>query len=210
MSVAQPKIGSGGIGGALTANGEFQQSLKELRQSLHELRKEQESLRGEVQRLQYQQEGFSDASRMLTEALMTWAQTEPAQMWRETQRWLREIQGMSEQITKRYFTDEAQRLLISKVVDESVAQLNDLMAQHREKISQRANRAIERMDNAFQIKLDDMAESAAEQYAQTTAKLQEESERVMRDAAEHQKKALESLVALLSGASKATEEGHAG
>ena len=210
MSVAQPKVASGGTGGALTAEGELQQSLKELRQSLHELRKEQESLRLEVQRLQYQQEGFSDASRMLTEALMTWAQTEPAQMWRETQRWLREIQGMSEQITKRYFTDEAQRLLISKVVDESVAQLNDLMAQHREKISQRANRAIERMDNAFQIKLDDMAESAAEQYAQTTAKLQEESERVMRDAAEHQKKALESLVALLSGASKATEEGHAG
>ena len=210
MSVAQPKVASGGTGGALTAEGELQQSLKELRQSLHELRKEQESLRLEVQRLQYQQEGFSDASRMLTEALMTWAQTEPAQMWRETQRWLREIKGMSEQITKRYFTDEAQRLLISKVVDESVAQLNDLMAQHREKISQRANRAIERMDNAFQIKLDDMAESAAEQYAQTTAKLQEESKQVIRDAAEHQKKALESLVALLSGASKATEEGHAG
>jgi hypothetical protein len=173
-------------GGALT-------EAAQLHEALHELRKGQEALRLEIAQLRQQQEGFSDASRMLVEAIMTWAQTEPAQMWRETQRWLREIQGMSEQITKRYFTDEAQRLLISKVVEESVYQINELMSEYRERISQRATRAIASMDSAFHTKLDDMGESAAEQYAQILEQMHAKVEQAIEKTALDQKAILEAL-----------------
>jgi hypothetical protein len=171
----------------------------QMQNDLRTLLLQQEALQQEIRRLSAQQEGFSDASRMLVEALMTWSQTEPSQMWRQTQGWLQRIQELATNAMETYWTDEAQKLWISKIVEESVSQVNELMAEYREKISQRANRAIASMDTAFQVKLDDMGESAAEQYAQVLTNVRTETEQMIRQMALDQKKVLETLVQRLVG-----------
>lgn len=175
-----------------TRQGQMQNDLRSL--MLH-----QETLQREMAQLRDQQAGFSDASRLLVEALQTWAATEPSQMWRQTQGWLQRIQELATNAMETYWTDEAQKLWISKIVEESVSQVNELMAEYREKISQRANRAIASMNTAFQVKLDDMGESAAEQYAQVLTNVRTETEQMIRQMALDQKKVLETLVHRLVG-----------
>jgi C-terminal processing protease CtpA/Prc len=154
--------------------------LNGLEQSLQAVRKMQEKLALDMQGLREIQRGTLDASQLLHQALMTWASSEPSQMWNETREWLHKAEQMVLDAQKPW-TEEARKIWIEKVVEESTNALQEITAEYRERISTRANRAIVNMDRTAKKNMEEFADSLYEQHEKYVHEFEMAAEKTMRE-----------------------------
>ena len=154
--------------------------MQGLEQSLQSIQKSQNDLRMELQRLQEFQRGNMDAAQLLQQALMTWADSEPSQMWKETQVWLQKAEQMVLDAQKPW-TEEARKLWIGNVVEASTSALQEITAEYRERISTRANRAVVNLDRTAKKNMEDFADYLSELHEKYAREFEVAAENTLRE-----------------------------
>ncbi|MBU2773317.1 hypothetical protein HMI48_05175 [Acidithiobacillus ferrooxidans] len=154
--------------------------MQGLEQSLQSIQKSQNDLRMELQRLQEFQRGNMDAAQLLQQALMIWADSEPSQMWKETQVWLQKAEQMVLDAQKPW-TEEARKLWIGNVVEASTSALQEITAEYRERISTRANRAVVNLDRTAKKNMEDFADYLSELHEKYAREFEVAAENTLRE-----------------------------
>ena len=154
--------------------------MQGLEQSLQSIQKSQNDLRMELQRLQEFQRGNMDAAQLLQQALMIWADSEPSQMWKETQVWLQKAEQMVLDAQKPW-TEEARKLWIGNVVEASTSALQEITAEYRERISTRANRAVVNLDRTAKKNMEDFADYLSELHEKYAREFEVAAEKTLRE-----------------------------
>ena len=184
--------------------------MKGLEQSLQSIQKSQDDLRMELQRLQEFQRGNMDAAQLLQQALMIWADSEPSQMWKETQVWLQKAEQMVLDAQKPW-TEEARKLWIGNVVEASTGALQEITAEYRERISTRANRAVVNLDRTAKKNMEDFADYLSELHEKYAREFEVAAEKTLREQTRaivmENKQIMERLIGILQEQTKAAGAG---
>ena len=184
--------------------------MQGLEQSLQSIQKSQNDLLMELQRLQEFQRGSLGAAQLLQQALMTWADSEPAQMWKETQVWLQKAEQMVLDAQKPW-TEEARKLWIGNVVEASTSALQEITAEYRERISTRANRAVVNLDRTAKKNMEDFADYLSELHEKYAREFEVAAENTLREQTRaivmENKKIMERLIGVLQEQTKAAGAG---
>lgn len=180
--------------------------MKSLEQSLQSIQKSQNDIHMDLQRLQEFQRGSMDAAQLLQNSLMTWADSEPAQMWKETQVWLQKAEQMLLDAQKPW-TEEARKLWIGDVVEASTSALQEITAEYRERISTRANRAVVNLDRTAKKNMEDFADYLSELHEKYTREFEAAAEKTLREQTRaivmENKQIMERLIGILQKQTKA-------
>ena len=180
--------------------------MKSLEQSLQSLQKSQNDIRMDLQRWQEFQRGNLDAAQLLQQSLMTWADSEPAQMWKETQVWLQKAEQMVLDAQKPW-TEEARKLWIGNVVEASTSALQEITAEYRERISTRANRAVVNLDRTAKKNMEDFADYLSELHEKYAREFEAAAEKTLREQTRaivmENKQIMERLIGILQEQTKA-------
>ena len=184
--------------------------MQGLEQSLQSIQKSQNDLRMELQRLQEFQRGNMDAAQLLQQSLMTWADSEPARMWQETQVWLQKAEQMVLDAQKPW-TEEARKLWIGNVVEASTGALQEITAEYRERISTRANRAVVNLDRTAKKNMEDFADYLSELHEKYAREFEVAAEKTLREQTRaivmENKQIMERLIGILQEQTKAAGAG---
>ena len=154
--------------------------LNGLENIMQSILRSQNDLRMDLQRLQEFQRGSMDAAQLLQQSLMTWADSEPAQMWKETQVWLRKAEQMVMD-AKKPWTEEARKLWIGNVVEASTSALQEITVEYRERISTRANRAVANLDRTAKKNMEDFADYLSELHEKYAREFEVAAENTLRE-----------------------------
>ncbi|MBU2764682.1 hypothetical protein HAP94_00370 [Acidithiobacillus ferrivorans] len=177
-----------------------------LEQTMQSIQKSQEDLRVDLQRLQEFQRGSMDAAQLLQQSLMTWANSEPSRMWKETRTWLHKAEQMVLDAQKPW-TEEARKLWIASIVEASTGALQEITAEYRERISTRANRAVVNLDRTAKKNMEDFADYLSELHEKYAHEFEVSAENTLREQTRaivmENKKIMERLIGILQEQTKA-------